>query len=360
MKNFNPMGMIPAFNAWGNHPNDMELFVKEKVKVLYQNLGLSGYQSAEAILLNALDALSLRPETFTGHYTPCPVTRIVKEWLVGTFVKADECKLFGLQNYQKALRLISEGHNVLGIMNHATALDCLIAESLTSQIRPVGLEYSYIASQVFEYSRISSIATSGFDKFPVFQPKHFEKMMKNNADKDVINGMVKQNKTTLRSLCQNLRQGSKFVFLFPERDRSPVVGFSEPVVAQLPYLFQKASVKELYILPTFVSGGETIFPNMPGTNELDNFLQNLKVGYGNMYCGEPIPLSKICNTLDCIDKKELIREALGEVPSCKEYLHLSAFSVLILGSIAALSPVLETRGIYNNNRVQKIIEVLRK
>lgn len=136
------------------------------------------------------------------------------------------------------------------------------------------------------------------------------------------------------------------------------MGLPEPIVARLPSLMQKASEKEIYIFPTFVSGGESIFPNVPGTNELDNFMQNLQIGHGNMYCGKPIPLSKIAGTISRIDKAELVKATLGEVPSSQEYLCLSALSIVILGSIASLCPSLESRGIYNNPHIDNALEIM--
>ncbi len=358
MKNFQPMGLIPEFNAWGNHPSDMESFISEKVVELYSNCGIKGYQKGKEILLKSLDALSVRPNTFTGHYVPCDDSKAVLKWLIGTFVKAEECKLFGSQNYQKALELINSGHNVLAVMNHATALDCLISEELTSEIRPNSFTPSFIASQVFEYARIANIVTSGFDKYPVFQPKHIQKM-KDSGCECAVKQMRMQNQITLRSLCSDVKVGSKMIYLFPEKNRSIQMGVPEPIVSRLPCLMQMASKKELYVLPMYVNGGETIFPNVPGTNELDNFLQNLRVGQGDMYCGEPIPFSKIQNTLCCIDKLELVKATLGEVPTDAEYLNLSALSVLITGSIASLSPIPERKAIYNNCCVEKAMEILK-
>jgi hypothetical protein len=359
MKNFNPMGMIPEFNAWGNHPNDMEAFVREKVKTLYLKIGRNDYKNAEALLLDALDALSARPNAFTGHYIPCDKTIPVLNWLTSTFVERKKCELFGAENYKNALNLINNGHNVLAIMNHATALDCLISECLTSTMRPKTVTHSYIASQVFEYARISSMVTSGFDKFPVFQPKHIQRMDDLCSNKVVIDEMRKQNKITLRALCQNVSSGGKIIFLFPEKSRAPIMGVPEPVVARLPSLIQKASEKELYILPTYVSGGETIFPNVPGTNELDNFLQNLRVGYGNMYCGKPIAFSKVSSTLSILNKMELVETTLGKVSSYDTDIEITALSILLLGSIADLSPDEETRGIYNNEHVRKAVAALK-
>ena len=358
MKNFQPMGLIPEFNAWGNHPTDMEAFIKLKVKELYFNAGINGYKEGEEILLQSLDSLSIRPIDFTGHYIPCEKTRPVLTWLTNTFVQFEKCKLFGLQNYEKAIELISNGHNILVVMNHATALDCLITEALTSKIRPEFVNPSYIASQVFEYARIANITTSGFDKYPVFQPKHIQKMKDLSGNDSVIAEMRRQNKVTIRSLCKNMSLGGKMVFLFPEKNRSAEMGVPEPIVAKLPCLMQATSCKELYVLPMYVTGGETIFPNVPGTNELDNFLQNIRVGSGNTYCGEPIPFSKITNTLCCVNKKELVQTIIGEVPSCENYLHLSALSVLITGLIANLSPIQEKVLLYKNDYVEKSVEMI--
>jgi 1-acyl-sn-glycerol-3-phosphate acyltransferase len=359
MKNFNPMGMIPEFNAWGNHPNDMEAFVMEKVKALYTKIGLGRHEVAEQLLLTALDALSVKSDTFTGHYIPCNNTKPVSNWLLNTFVENEKCQLFGVKNYKNALNLMNEGHNVLAIMNHATALDCLISESLTSLLRPKSVTHSYIASQVFEYARIAGMITSGFDKFPIFQPKHIQRMDELCPNKIVIEEMRRQNKITLRALCQNASDGGRIIFLFPEKNRSPIMGVPEPIVARIPSLIQKASGKELYILPTYVSGGETIFPNVPGTNELDNFLQNLRVGHGNMYCGEPIAFSKVNSTLSLIDKTELVEGTLGKVSTYDTNIDLTALSILLLGSIATLSPFEETKGIYNNEYVKRAVTALR-
>jgi len=358
MKNFQPMGIIPEFNAWGNHPTDKESFIKEEVKKLNLNAGINGYGEGEKILLQALDSLSIRPNNFTGHYVACERTRPVLSWLTSTFVQSEKCKLFGLQNYNKAIELICSGHNVLAVMNHATALDCLIAEKLTSKIRPETIIPSYVASQVFEYSRIANITTSGFNKYPVFQPKHIQRMKDLGGSDSVIAEMRRQNKITIRSLCQNMSTGSQMVFLFPEKNRSAEMGIPEPIVAKLPCLMQASSCKELYVLPMYVTGGETIFPNVPGTNELDNFLQNIRVGSGNTYCGEPIPFSKITNTLCCVNNKELVHKIIGEVPSCENYLRLSALSVLITGLIASLSPVKEKVLLYKNDYVDKGIEMI--
>lgn len=358
MKNFQPMGMIPEFNAWGNHPLDMEAFIKEKVKELYFKNGLNEYQEAENILLQALDALSARPNDFTGHFIPCERTKPVLTWLVNTFVQSEQCNIFGLQNYIKAIELIGNGHNVLVVMNHATALDCLIAEALTSKIRPKAINLSYVASQVFEYARIANITTSGFDKYPVFQPKHIERMKNLGGDDSVIAEMRRQNKITIRALCQNTSLGGQMIFLFPEKNRSAEMGIPEPIVAKLPCLIKLSSSKELYVLPMYVTGGETIFPNVPGTNELDNFLQNIRIGSGNTYCGEPIPFSKITNTLCCVDKKEMVQTVIGEIPSCENYLHLSALSILITGLIASLSPIKEKVSLYKNDCVEKGVEMM--
>jgi 1-acyl-sn-glycerol-3-phosphate acyltransferase len=358
MKNFQPMGMIPEFNAWGNHPADMEAFIQTKVKELYQNAGISGYEEGEKILLRALDSLSVRSSDFTGHFIPCEKTRPVLSWLLDTFVQFEKCKFFGLQNYKKAIDLINSGHNVLVVMNHATALDCLIAESLTSRIRPSGFQPSYIASQVFEYARIANITTSGFDKYPVFQSKHIQRMKDLGGSDCVLAEMRRQNKITIRSICCNMRVGGKMVLLFPEKNRSAEMGVPEPVVAKLPCLMQSASRKELYVLPMYVSGGETIFPNVPGTNELDNFLQNIRVGSGDAYCGELVPFSKINDILCCVDKEGLVQTIMGEIPSCKDYLRLSALSVLITGLIARLSPAQEKVLLYKNDYVEKATEMI--
>ncbi len=300
------MGLIPEFNAWGNHPEDMEDFIKKEIRVLYQNTGINGLKEGEKILLEALDSLSVRPNNFTGHYVACEKTRPVASWLLNNFVKLEECELFGLNNYGKALDLIGNGHNVLAVMNHATALDSLIAEALTSHIRPKELIPSFVASQVFEYARIANIVTSGFNKYPVFQPKHIQRMKDLGGSGTVIAEMRRQNKVTIRSLCQNMSLGGQMVFLFPEKSRSLEMGVPEPIVAKLPFLMQAASCKELYVMPMYVTGGETIFPNVPGTNELDNFLRNIRVGSGNTYCGKPVPFSKITNTLCCVDQRELV------------------------------------------------------
>ncbi len=350
-----PQGLIPAFNALGNHPADLREFIQNDVHEAYRRLGiLERFPQDQQILLNAISDLNKKPSHFEGHHIATHAMRKVLRLLIDTFVRIDECTMYGMEHYEKAIQLTKLGHNVLIIQNHTSALDALVAETLIQKHFGKDLPVSYIISQVFEYARIASLITSGIDKFPVFQPKHIA-LINNKDESGAVRKMKEQNIIALRALGKHVGCGGKMIFLYPEKSRTSEMREPEPVVMKIPELLQIASPKPLYVLSTFVTGLETILPNHPGTNELDDFFKNISVGQGDLYCGQPIEFAKILEVLSSVDQKELSQA----IPNSKyiggESQRLAALSVLMVGLIAHAGPVHSDKGMYGNAGVAKAV-----
>lgn len=351
-----PQGMIPEFNALGNHPSDLEKFILENVYDAYVRLGITEkFKHDSRVLINAVKVLMKKPtDQFVGRHMTTTALKKVTRLLIDTFTNIDDCHFFGEENYAKAISLMKQGHNVLVIQNHTSALDALIAEAVVQRSFGSNLPISYIISQVFEYARVTAIITSGIDKFPVFQPKHLA-FMKTKGHANAVTDMVKQNIVALRALGKHTCHGGKIIFLYPEKDRNTAMGEPEPIVMKIPELLQITSPKPLYILPTYVTGLESILPHVQGANEIDNLFKNIRVGQGDMYCGKPIEFSKIQQVLQNINQDVLVASTLGKTVPHGKSLYLSALSVLMVGIIANTGPASLSKGIYDNNAVDEAV-----
>jgi hypothetical protein len=353
-KQLTPPGLIPEFNALGNHPENMEEYLETHVRRAYERLGIADkFPETKRILCAALKQLIDKPPEFTGHHVPTPEMKEVAEVLMENFLNIDDCGFMGRENFEAALRLREEGNNILLVQNHTSPLDALVPLALIR--RNYGdVAVSLIMSQVFEYGRITNLMTSGADKFPVFQPKHIKRFENKPA---VVTQMNRQNIVTLRALSRYAATGGKMIFLYPERNRNTnSMGVPEPAAMGIPDLLAKSG-RELYILPTFVNGLDSIFPNSPGRNEVDDFFEIIKIGQGNFYCGEPIKYADIVAAVDALSDSELAELAFkitGEKSKDEKVERKAAVATVLLGLIAALSPEDEARGIYNAAEVKDL------
>ncbi|MFA6585550.1 MAG: hypothetical protein WCS86_00085 [Candidatus Paceibacterota bacterium] len=350
-----PSGLIKEFNALGNHPKDIFECIDTNIQDMLERLGTpEKYQEVKQILFNAIKALQKRPKEFTGHYVPSNETKPVLKFLIDSFVNLEKCNFFRKENFDRALKLIEEKNNVLIVQNHTSPMDALVPLAILEK-NYGSLPISLIMSQVFEYARVTNLITSGVEKFPVFQPKHINKF----RDKpEVINEMSKQNVTSLISLKNHTKEGGKIVFLYPERDRNTNgIGVPEPASMAIPEIMFKSNAN-LYILPTFVCGMESIFPNSSGRNEMDDFFKIIKRGQGDFYCGEPIKYSDLMEQIESIseeDKSELIKRILTNVPENDRLKEKALISIYLLSLISRLSPNEKMKGLYNNDYVDNLI-----
>lgn len=354
-----PPGLIPEFNALGNHPEDMEKYIETHVEAAYERLGISSkYPEAKKILSDAIHQLieQQTPE-FTGHHIPTPETKLVKELLMDTFLNIEKCNFIGKENFDSAIELTKQGNNILIVQNHTSPLDALVPLALMRK-NYGELPVSLIMSQVFEYARVTNLMTSGVEKFPVFQPKHIKRF----EEKPMVTGkMNRQNVMALRSLSRNAEQGGKMIFLYPERDRnSTAMGVPEPAAMGIPELLSKAG-HDLYILPSFVNGLDSVFPNSPGRNEMDDFFEIIKIGQGDFSCGKPIKYSTIIEQVESLSEeqcKELVTKVIGDSPINNKLERKGVIAIILLGLIAKLAPEEKTRGIYNDAEIRNLIETV--
>lgn len=353
-KTIEPAGLIEEFNALGNHPEDMYKCIEKELLNTLERVGKADkYTECKKTLFDALDSLSNTPKTFSGHYVPNEKTKPVLDFLVDKFVDIDESKFEGKENFDQALDLINSGNNVLMIQNHTSPMDALVPLALLKK-NYGDLPISIVMSQVFEYARVTNLITSGVDKFPVFQPKHMNRF----ADKpDVINKMSKQNITALRSLLDHTKDGGKMIFLYPERDRnSNGMGVPEPASMVIPEVISKSN-KDLYILPSFVSEIDTIFPNNSGRNELDDFFKIIQRGHGNLSCGKPVKYTEILRHIESLSQKE--KKEIFDYFSFKDEdpkkTKRFLCSVAMLGLISKLSGDNKMKGLYKDKCIEGVV-----
>ncbi len=341
--NFIPPSVIPAFNAWGNHPENMRIWIRENMYPAFNRLSLDGYETAEQILFSALDDIAARLVEFAGYYEPTPaMERVLYEFLMGNFIKPDKCNFYGIANYRAAMELIEQGKNVLIVQNHTSPLDALVPFTLIRRNFPGAQLPAIIMSQVFEYSRIAGIVTSGVRKFPVYQPKHMRKFAETENGANTVIEMKRKNSVALKQLLLKARTGGQTVFLYPERDRNSfVMGVPEPKAMKIVRLLASAG-PELYIMPTFITGLQTIFPNCPGTNELDDFFKLIQVGQGDFYCGKPICITDVLEKAIALGNSAF-EKVFEQLP---DDISDAGLSITILKMIASLAPDKEMTGVY--------------
>ncbi|MCX6784321.1 MAG: 1-acyl-sn-glycerol-3-phosphate acyltransferase [Candidatus Komeilibacteria bacterium] len=351
-----PAGLISEFNALGNHPEDIYGCVDQSIKSLLARLGVpEKYAEVRCILFNAIKDLEKRPKEFSGHYIPSPETRLVLKFLVDFFVNLEKCRFFGKENFDQAIDLIKGKNNVLIVQNHTSPMDTLVPLALLQE-NYGDLPLSIIMSQVFEYARVTNLITSGVEKFPVFQPKHMARF----KDKPgVINEMCRQNAMALKALLTHSKEGGKMIFLYPEKDRnSNGMGVPEPAAMGIPEVVSRAR-HDLYILPTCIGGVNSIFPNSPGRNELDDFFQIISRGQGDFYCGEPIKYSDLIEQIGLIpeeDQTQLLRKVLGSIPEDPKLKAKVIISIVINGLIAQLVVEPKMRGIYDDALINSLVK----
>lgn len=343
--------MIPEFNELGNHPTDVKHFVREQLMGALSRLGIEeSYPAAEELLLTGVDELLATPKHFTGRHIPTAKTLPVARFLEDTFVRTGLCSLSGGENYETALELIASGQNVVLAPNHTSPLDGLIPCALFRD-RYMGTKMpSLVMSQVFEYARITRLLTSGVTKYPVFQPKHMQRFA-TAGDTQVTRSMQGQNTVTMRALSEDIRQGGQNVFLYLERDRNTeAMGVPEPAAVRVLEMLERAK-PGLYILPIHISGAETIFPNRMNVNEIDEFMQIIQIGQGDVVCGEPILFSDILQACSLVNQYTMVEAVMGpreDVLENPKRRRLAAIAITILGLVAKLAPSEAVKGVYQD------------
>lgn len=349
--------MIPEFNAIGNHPTDIVTNVRMRVRAMYKRLGIEDRsRQGEEVLLHALADLLARPHDFTGYHRPSHVTRRVSDLLIDTLLRPNDCKLAGADHCRKVLDLTATGNNVVIISNHTTPVDALLSIALFGRFFEISLP-DIIISQVFEYSRVARLLTSGFGKYPVFQPKHMQRFAGTRGGA-VLSEMTSQNSRALRALYDRMQVGGSSVFLYPERDRSSgQMGIPEPATGRLLELIAKAR-DGLSLLPIYVSGNEAVLPNRPGFNELDECLEHLQIGSGTMICGRPIHFSNLTKVIDSIDQASFVEEVIRTRTEDPRRMRQWALIIAALGSVATLAHSEQEKGVYANLAVQDIVSRL--
>jgi hypothetical protein len=358
---FAPPGMIPEFNELGNHPDDMYGYVQEHVGAAYDRLGLGeAYDEAEAVYFAAIADLSSRSSTFAGRYLPNDSTSPVFEHFSRTFVNTADCHVDGYENYAQALELTAAGHNVILAPNHTSPLDGLVPFTLFTQDFPGAQRPAIVMSQVFEYARITRLITSGIEKFPVFQPKHIRRFVANGQE-DTAAEMQRQNVATMKSLRSEAKEGGKQIFLYLERDRNgEQMGVPEPAVSRVLEMLDRAR-GGTYILPMHICGIDSIFPNRPGHNEMDEFFETVQVGSGNVSYGRPVLFSRIVEEVEATDPAKLTEVTLGSEAAAQldsPQTRLAAIAVATLGLVALQAPSHTARGLYGNAMVTEIADRL--
>lgn len=352
-----PANLIPEFNALGNHPADMLEYTGQHLRGTLERLNkLDCYPQTMRIVGSAIRELEKEGSSdFKGHHVPNGATGPMFQLLTDTFVNLEQCRVFGEENLAEAYRLIHEGNNVLIVQNHTSPMDALVPLALIKE-RYGRLPVSVVTSQVFEYARTTRLMTSGVDKYPVFQPKHIKRF---EGNKLVVAEMCRQNTKTLRTMVADAKEGGKMIFLYPEKNRnSDVIGIAEPGAMAVPELLTQAG-KELYVLPTFITGVDSIFPNHSGRNEMDDFFEIIQRGQGDLYCGQPIKYSDIVSAAESIptdDQARLEEKIVGVISGNKKITRKSLISGILLGEIARLSPDKEKRGVFGDQDIQELVE----
>ena len=353
---FQPPGMIEAFNATGSHPDDMGEYFTNVVKPRLKAIGRGlSYFEIEELAMRVLAGFQQRSPEFVGHHRPTPAERYFSLGLVSTLVDKSKCNLYNSHNFARAMLRLFEGHNVLVVINHTSVLDTFITYAALSTTFSHGFNFSLMASQVFEYVRITAMMTSGGDKFPVFQPKHIDRMKA--SDPRAAATMVRQNAKMLRDLKDHCKHGGKMVFMYPERDRDQVMGPPEPrYLRLLECLKPQYGNGEVFIMPMNTTGRCPVIPNAKGTaNELDTIFKRVQIGHGHTTCGVAVPLATIENVLEGYNHGELITGILGDTVASEvdpKQRGNTALGLAFLSMVATLSP--HDKGIYDCEMASKL------
>jgi 1-acyl-sn-glycerol-3-phosphate acyltransferase len=350
-KNFQPPGLIPPFNDWGNHPDDMRGFLESELPNAYNRMGIPDKATqALDLILKVLQELAHRSDQFSGRHTPSPAMEALLNRCLDDFIDDEQLEVIGLENFLAAQELVENGADVIIAPNHTSPLDgSLLFKAIRDTYPNIPLP-AIVMSQVFEYARITALLTSGLYKFPVFQPKHLQKF-EELGYQEAVSQMVQQNLTMLRCLIRFLQTEDKQLFLYLERDRNNhTMGQPEPKVIELLEMIaesRRLQEKPLYILPVHISGLESIFPNREGVNELDIFWETISVGGGRVQCGKPVLYEELRQEAINPEYMRSVAERIGGNLTQEQKTHF-AIAFTILRRIAALAPSEEAKGIYSD------------
>lgn len=346
---FEPVGMIPEFNALGSHPVNIMEFLDERIKPRLEALNREHhFRRLREYSQNVVERIRSESPAYVGHHTPRGYQRYLSlEWLEA-LVSRRLCNLEGKRNFYDARHLVHQGHNVLIVTNHTAVLDTYIMYTCLMEEFGQDIPMSFMMSQNFLYVRLTALMTAGGDLFRTFQPKHMERFRKlGGKHKKAAVTMMQQNCQTLRELRSHCMDGGRMICLYPEMNRGTALGEPEPrYLTMLESLQPTASRgRKLYVMPINVTGRNPVIPNALGTNELDTIPERLQVGYGTTYCGAPIELEEVEQRLERFGRSQVTHGILGRTPEGEDNLRYLSLGLAFLTMISVLSP--DDKGIYD-------------
>lgn len=356
-----PPGLIPEYNAWGNHPSDLMQHIEDNMPKAYRRMGVEA-RIPEGLELcrSAICDLAQRDNEFVGHYLPTPAMEALLHHSLDTYLDAKQVTENGFGNIAEACSLHADGNAVVVMPNHTSAFDATIPIRLIRDRLPGEQNLAIVISQVFFYARMTGLLTSGMEQFPLFQPKHIAAFAAKGCD-EAVRTMTSQNITTIKAVKRFFDANPKMLFLYLERDRNiDGMGVPEPGAVKFLDIASRAAQKRgksLYILPMNISGLSSVFPIRRGVNELDLFWEIIQRGGGHVNCAKPVKYEDVLRVSQNPELSDAIEGNVDLISSrsqTEEYIR----SVAILSMIARLAPNDEAMGVYADRRLQNAIECI--